>query len=576
MLKLSQNYQMKIKIIFSCILLTLLVSTMGFVQAQNRESVKPFIELQPQYNSESGAVFSIVPVINTKENNITKVDLWIGFNEEVIQVEDGETGFAGIQINSSNQFGNMIVNEVDNDNGEIHIIIDRTSNDTVATLGNIIFDVIAEGKSDIQVLNTTQIFDGGTAISYQNSIAVISQIINTFKPYRFSHIQSTFLSEENVSIPVTTSFYTDKQITEFLIQYRTMPLENESTEWKELPMTSNNNTLFSVNIPAEDVQQPGITYCFKITTSNTFLTVPRPCTLENAYQMKIVDAEALLDETPPTLTLSPPGGDFNESVEVTVTSDEEAHIYCTLDGTKPTEKDILYTEPFLIKESTKIKCFAVDEIGNRSQVYEEFYSIAGSIEIEFTGDPEVLPAAGNATLQWSVKGADTVSIDKGIGDVESEGEKVVEVKDKTTYTLTAKNDSSTKTQEVTITVGSNSNQLNMNITADKTLITPGEKVTISWIAEGVSNPIISPTIGAVAPTGTSEIFPTQNTIFVLSGTYLGQQVTDQVSVQVSLYPGATPPITGPTKNLIPFILGLITAIGILAIKVKIRYYKFTI
>jgi len=57
--------------------------------------------------------------------------------------------------------------------------------------------------------------------------------------------------------------------------------------------------------------------------------------------------------------------DFNKPMKVTIsTDDENAKIYYTLDGSEPTEKSMLYTEPITIDETTlvKAKAFKKDEI----------------------------------------------------------------------------------------------------------------------------------------------------------------------------------------------------------------------
>ena len=61
--------------------------------------------------------------------------------------------------------------------------------------------------------------------------------------------------------------------------------------------------------------------------------------------------------------ISPDGGTYQESVEVTLEcDDEEADIYYTLDGSDVTEEDgILYEEPFTLTETATVKAIAVTE-----------------------------------------------------------------------------------------------------------------------------------------------------------------------------------------------------------------------
>lgn len=63
--------------------------------------------------------------------------------------------------------------------------------------------------------------------------------------------------------------------------------------------------------------------------------------------------------------------DFNESTEVTITTEEGASIYYTLDGTDPTKESTLYTAPFTITNSCTVKAIAT---------YNEIVSPVGSVE----------------------------------------------------------------------------------------------------------------------------------------------------------------------------------------------------
>lgn len=60
---------------------------------------------------------------------------------------------------------------------------------------------------------------------------------------------------------------------------------------------------------------------------------------------------------------------------------------------------------------------------------------------------------GKVTLLWSVEGAESVSIDNGVGDVETHGTIQVSPSSTTTYTLTALGGSSTATSSVMVVVG---------------------------------------------------------------------------------------------------------------------------
>ena len=82
-----------------------------------------------------------------------------------------------------------------------------------------------------------------------------------------------------------------------------------------------------------------------------------------------------IDRTPPEITLSPPGGSYPTPRSVTLSTDEAAEIYYTLDGSEPTTAATLYNTPIEIAASTTLKCLAVDAAGNIGPVLSETYAI---------------------------------------------------------------------------------------------------------------------------------------------------------------------------------------------------------
>jgi hypothetical protein len=73
-------------------------------------------------------------------------------------------------------------------------------------------------------------------------------------------------------------------------------------------------------------------------------------------------------------------------------------------------------------------------------------------QIAFAATPQNIDAGDSATLNWSVTGADTVSIDAAIGAVAAEGSTAVTPDVTTTYTLTATGPGGTATAAVTVSV----------------------------------------------------------------------------------------------------------------------------
>ncbi|MDF2605894.1 MAG: hypothetical protein K0S34_84 [Bacillales bacterium] len=75
----------------------------------------------------------------------------------------------------------------------------------------------------------------------------------------------------------------------------------------------------------------------------------------------------------PVITATP-SGSFTSTKEITLTSNETATIYYTLDGTTPTTSSAVYSSPFTISETTTVKYFGVDSGGNASTVQTVTYT----------------------------------------------------------------------------------------------------------------------------------------------------------------------------------------------------------
>lgn len=82
----------------------------------------------------------------------------------------------------------------------------------------------------------------------------------------------------------------------------------------------------------------------------------------------------LIDTVAPVITADPVGSLFIESATVTLTANEPATIYYTLDGSTPSVASLVYAAPLVITATTVIKAIAVDAAGNTSAVMAETYT----------------------------------------------------------------------------------------------------------------------------------------------------------------------------------------------------------
>lgn len=81
------------------------------------------------------------------------------------------------------------------------------------------------------------------------------------------------------------------------------------------------------------------------------------------------------DTTLPETTASPVGGTYENSVTVTLSVNEPATTYYTVDGSTPTTSSAVYNGPLTFISDTTLKYFSVDEAGNAETVKTQVYTI---------------------------------------------------------------------------------------------------------------------------------------------------------------------------------------------------------
>ena len=114
-------------------------------------------------------------------------------------------------------------------------------------------------------------------------------------------------------------------------------------------------------------------YIEPISISET--TTVKAFAVKEGYENSTV-ATAAYTKTRPVLTptLSPASGTFSGSISVTISGEEGATIYYTIDGTEPTKESALYKESIILSEPTSIKAIA-DKTGmTESQVATGTYN----------------------------------------------------------------------------------------------------------------------------------------------------------------------------------------------------------
>jgi hypothetical protein len=113
-----------------------------------------------------------------------------------------------------------------------------------------------------------------------------------------------------------------------------------------------------------------------------------------------------VDTTAPTVTPSPAAGTYTSAQSVTLSADETATIYYTLDGSTPTTSSNVYSAPISVDVTTTIQFIAVDSAGNQSTPVSATYTI--NIPVDETAPILTITPATTFTDSVTV----TMSIDE--------------------------------------------------------------------------------------------------------------------------------------------------------------------
>jgi hypothetical protein len=120
------------------------------------------------------------------------------------------------------------------------------------------------------------------------------------------------------------------------------------------------------------------------------------------------------DTTAPVLTITA-GGTFTGTKSVTMSVNETATIYYTLDGSTPTTSSDVYSSPLSISATTTLKAFARDTAGNSSAVQTVTYTLDTTQPADTTAPNNVTNlaysnlAATSLTLTWTASSSSDVA-----------------------------------------------------------------------------------------------------------------------------------------------------------------------
>ncbi|HYP06960.1 MAG TPA: OmpA family protein [Bryobacteraceae bacterium] len=151
----------------------------------------------------------------------------------------------------------------------------------------------------------------------------------------------------------------------------------------------------------------------------------------------------------------------------------------------------------------------------------------------FQASPDRIRAGQQATIDWQVLNADSVTISPEIGTVSSNGTRTVSPRTTTQYRLTARNRTGEVTATTTVVVEEEPAASFTTCSVSPMNIMAGESATITYATSNAETVSISGGIGNVATSGTQVVSPTQTTTYTLTANNARGPVTCNLTVQVT-------------------------------------------
>lgn len=151
----------------------------------------------------------------------------------------------------------------------------------------------------------------------------------------------------------------------------------------------------------------------------------------------------------------------------------------------------------------------------------------------YTLTPDIIDEGQSSTLAWDVSGADTISIDQGVGSVSANGNSVVSPTVSTTYTLTATNTVGSTVQAVTLTVNPVNAPGITLFTADPPTLAEAGNVDLTWSTSdadtvSIDNGVCSDCL----TTGTTTVNLSATTTFTITASNSAGSSQDTLTVTV--------------------------------------------
>lgn len=169
--------------------------------------------------------------------------------------------------------------------------------------------------------------------------------------------------------------------------------------------------------------------------------------------------------------------------------------------------------------------------------------------IQFMASEYEIPRGQSAKLSWSVQGATEVSLEPGFGVVPSTSSKVVSPEATTEYQLIARyasGDPVVQSRTINVT-GIAPRITKLTADPDPPVVAPGQRVVLSWTAEGASRVSLQPEPGRVESSGSRTFSLTATKKFTLVAEGSGGAPTQQ-----DIWITVDPRLAAPSLDILRF------------------------
>ncbi len=163
----------------------------------------------------------------------------------------------------------------------------------------------------------------------------------------------------------------------------------------------------------------------------------------------------------------------------------------------------------------------------------------------FYANPAHISQGNSCTLNWKVTGADTVTIDHGLGAVPATGSRTVSPDETTVYELTATNTAGVTVADTSVTVSTSPPVANIPVInyfeSTPNTVMPGGIATLVWDVTDASSVSIDQGVGEVQHQDRKGVIPSGTTEYTLMAVNASGEVSASTNVVVKAPATGRPP-----------------------------------